>query len=407
LIDYYEENTVFERNFLVSLQLFAQPKSQWRGDNRDGIYPDINLLDKWAENGPELLWHFDELGQGYSSAAVTNDVVLITGMIGDKGYVFALDHTGKLKWKTEYGTEWTVSFAGTRTTPLVDNDKLYLISSFGLVLCMNVSDGKIVWKKDVLTELGGVNIKWGITENLLVEDNKVICSPGGSDANVVALDKNTGEVIWKCAAKGDESAYCSPQIVRLPNRKLVVTHSASSILGIDFETGKLLWSHSHPNKWSVHANTPIYHHGQLFCFSGYGKGSVMLQLSEDGSSVTELWSNTKMDSRMGGAILLNGKIYGSGDVDKSWQCVDWKTGNLLYSSTEVGNGTVSYADGKLYCYSEKGELAMLIPEESGFKVADKINIKMGSMQHWAHLVIHNGVLYLRHGNSLMAYKVSK
>lgn len=397
----------FSLILMFSTQIFAQ-KVQWRGENRDGIYPSTGLLDEWPEEGPELLWHFDKLGKGYSSVAVTDDKIITTGMEEDNtGFVYALNHKGKLLWKKAYGKEWTDSFEGTRTTPMIDGDRMYFISAFGKVFCMNVNAGTIVWEKDVLTELDGVNIKWGITENLLVEDGKVICTPGGENANVVALDKKTGDVIWKCAGKGEISAYCSPQIIDLGVRKLLVTHTKSKILGIDFKTGKLLWSHDQPNKWSVHANTPIYHDGHVYCFSGYGKGGVLLQLSDDGSSKTEVWRNETMASRMGGAILMDGRIYGSGDVDKSWQCLDWDTGKVLYKTTEIGNGTVSAADGKLYCYSERGELAMLIPQENSFKVAGKIRVPHGSMQHWAHLVIKDGILYLRHGNSLMAYNIKK
>ena len=171
------------------------------------------------------------------------------------------------------------------------------------------------------------------------------------------------------------------------------------------DTGKLLWSHKHPNRYSVHPNTPLYHDGQVFCFSGYGKGGAMLQLNEDGSKVKQLWYSETMDSRMGGAVYLDGYIYGSGDKNRQWQCIDWNTGKVVYESKEVGNGVVIAAEGMLYAYSQRGELALVKPGSSSFNIVSKIKITAGSGQHWAHPAINNGRLFVRHGNALIAYKI--
>ncbi|MGE5448786.1 MAG: hypothetical protein ACM3PR_10505, partial [Bacteroidales bacterium] len=177
--------------------------------------------------------------------------------------------------------------------------------------------------------------------------------------------------------------------------------------GIDATTGKLLWSAEHPNQWSVQANTPIYGDGGLFVFSGYGQGGEKLKLSADGSTVTNEWSIKSFDSRMGGAVLLNGYLYGSGDKDRSWQCIDWKTGEKKYSSTEVGNGVVIAVNNKLIGYSDKGDLFMADADPSGLKVISRTKVTLGSDQHWAHPVVNNNILYVRHGNTLMAYKISE
>jgi outer membrane protein assembly factor BamB len=207
----------------VCISLSAQNVAQWRGPNRDGIYNETGLLKKWPEGGPKLLWHFDELGEGYTSAAVNAQGVFITGMINGKGTVFALDPKGKMLWKKEYGLEWTDSHTGVRSTPLVIKDKLYLLSSFGKLFCMNCSDGQTVWKTDLMQQYGAENIQWGITENLLFDGNTVYCTAGGTGASLVALDINTGKEIWKSKTNGEKSAYCSPMMITLQNKKIIVT----------------------------------------------------------------------------------------------------------------------------------------------------------------------------------------
>ncbi len=392
------------------LSVFLNGKSQeivqWRGQNRDGIYNEYGLLKMWPDKGPTLLWHFNELGDGHSTVTVTNDRIFTSGMAGDKGYVFALDHTGKLVWKTEYGTEWTENWNGLHSTPLLYKGKLYTLSALGKLVCLDSKTGKILWNVDLFKDYDGRNIQWGITENLLIDDNKLYCTAGGKKANIVALDPNTGKLIWESPGFGELSAYCSPLIINLPKRKILVTHTASSIIGVDVSNGKPLWNFEHINKYAVHPNTPLYLNGNLLCFSGYGKGAVMLKLSEDGSSVTEQWRNTSLDNQMGGLILLNGKIYGSGHASRTWLCVDWKTGETLFSEKISGNGNIIYADGMLYCYGDNGEVSLVQPLDTGFKKISSFKVPFGANQHWAHLVIKDKKLYVRHGTSLMVYSIA-
>jgi len=223
----------------------------------------------------------------------------------------------------------------------------------------------------------------------------------------MALNRMTGATIWSSAALGELSAYCTPLLIKLAARELLVTHTADHVVGVDAANGKLLWSFKHPNQYSVHPNTPLYSEGKIFVFSGYGQGAEMLKLSADGSSVTKDWDAKSFDSRIGGAVLLNGFIYGSGDNDRSWQCLDWKTGERKYSSTEMGKGVVIAANNMLIGYSEKGELFLADANPSGLKVISKTKVAMGTEQHWAHPVIDKGILYVRHGNTLIAYKISE
>jgi outer membrane protein assembly factor BamB len=353
-----------------------------------------------------MLWHFDELGKGHSSPVFANNRIYITGMLDKTGYVFVLSMDGKLLSKWEYGPEFTESYPGSRSSVTIAGELLYIESGLGVLYCMNTSDGSIKWKKDLFTDFDGKNITWGVTETVLVDGDVLYCTPGGPNNNVVALNRITGNLIWSTPAKGELSAYCTPLLIPLAARKLLVTHTASHIIGLDAATGKLLWSHPQPNTYSVHPNTPLYHDGGLFCFSGYGQGGPKLKLSADGSSVTEEWFAKTFDSRMGGAVLVDGFIYGSGDTSgKEWQCIDWKTGEIKYKSTAAAKGVTIFADGLLIGYSQRGELFIAPATPAELKITGMTKITLGSDQHWAHPVLIEGILYVRHGNSVMAFGV--
>ncbi len=363
--------------FVPSIGIFSQEIAQWRGPNRDGIYNETGLLKQWPANGPKLLWSFQELGDGHASAAVTENKVYSAGTQNEVGFVFVFDNSGKLLWKTGYGKEWTESFPGTRSTPLVYNDKLYILSGLGELVCLDAEKGNILWKIDLTSSYDGQNIKWGFTENLLIDDEKLYCTPGGENDNVLALNKDTGKLIWKSKGNSEKSAYCSPMIIKLANRRILVTMTEKSIIGLDASNGRFLWRFEHINEWSVHPNTPIYKDGFLYCTSGYGTGGELLKLSADGTSVTQVWRNNLLDPKMGGMVLVNGKIYGSGDDNKKWFCLDWNTGKVEYSSDMMKRGNISFADGLLYCYDDAGKMGLVEPQATGFKLISSFKVPLG------------------------------
>jgi outer membrane protein assembly factor BamB len=392
---------------LLNSLIISQEIVQWRGPARDGKYPATGLMTAWPDSGPTLLWHVEGLGDGHASAVVTQNKIFTAGTLVDTGYIFCFSRDGKLLWKVPYGPDWIESWPGTRSTPLYVDGKLYMETAFGMLFCMDATDGKKLWEVDLFKDYDGVNNKWGVTENLLVDGDVIFCTPGGKENNVIALNRNTGKLIWSCAGLGEASAYCSPLLIKLPKRTLLVTQTASSILGIDARTGTLLWSHPQPNKWSVHANTPYFKNGYLYCVSGYGQGGVQLKLAADGSAKQEMWRNTSIDNRMGGFVVLGDKIYGSDDSNKGWYCVDWKTGKNIHGENMMGRGTTIWADGMLYCYSDVGEMALVKPTSDGFTKVSSFEVPYGEAQHWAHPAIVDGILYIRHGDALMAYDVEE
>ena len=383
---------------------FTQEPTSWRGPSSDGHYPETGLLKQWPAGGPEIIWSFADLGQGHSSAIVDQGFVYITGMSSDMGHLFKFDLNGELVYKKEYGPEFTESFYGTRGTPTIVGDKIYLLSGIGKLYCFNNETGDILWTKDLFKDFDGSIIQWGMNETPVVDGKVLYITPGGKKNNLVALNRHTGDLIWSSPGNGELSAYCTPLLFEHNGRKLLATHSESHLMGFDATTGKMLWKQHQPNEWSVHPNTPIYDEGGLFYLSGYGQGGGMLELSSDGNSAKLIWTHKNMDSRMGAAVLVDGYIYGSGD-SRVWSCLDWKTGEEKYTSQEIGHGVVIYADGMLYCYSQRGELALVTPDPTGFKVVSKTKVALGTEQHWAHPVIYDGILYVRHGRALIAYKV--
>jgi len=384
----------------------AQEATRWRGPSGNGTYPDNNLLHSWPSAGPEVLWHFDELGPGYSSPVFARGNIYVSGMIEHTGYIFILSQEGKLINKYPYGPEYFESYPGSRSTPVIAGEQLYMLNGYGRLVCMHADKGTTIWTKELFKDFDGRNTDWGITETVVIDGDMFYCCPGGIVHNVVALDRYTGKLIWKCNGKGEIPAYNTPLLINLPARKLLVTMMASHSLGIDARTGELLWAQHQPNQWSVHANTPIYADHGVYCFSGYGQGGFKLNLSDDGKIVKKSWTNKSLDSRIGGAVFINGYIYGSGDQDRSWQCIDWKTGNQMYSSAEIGNGVAISADGLLFCYSQRGELVLVKADPVQFKILGRTTVNLGSGQHWAHPVMNNGRLFIRHGNVLIAYRIS-
>ncbi|MDD3162055.1 MAG: PQQ-binding-like beta-propeller repeat protein [Bacteroidales bacterium] len=399
------KKTVVALFTLAAITVTAQDNIQWRGTDRTGVYNETGLLKSWPAEGPALAWSYDGLGQGHSSVAIASDKIYLLGVNELIGSIFVFDLKGKLLNKKEYGPEFTESFPGSRGSVTLSDGKLYLISGKGDLYCYDQQTLDLVWKKNILAEYNASNIKWGITESPLIVGDKVIVTPGGKENNVVALNKKTGELIWSCPGEGSLSAYCSPLYIKDQEVPLIVTMTANYIIGIDAEKGTKLWSVENKNRSFVHANTPVYSNNMILCTSGYGKGSTMLRLTNGGRSVEQAWFAAELDNRIGAMVKVGDYVYGSGDNNRFWFCADWKTGAIKYKEPGLAMGTIVAADGMLYCYTDKGDSILAKANPEKFEIVSRFMITKGTEQHWAHPVIYKGVLYVRHGDSLMAYKI--
>lgn len=401
---------------LFLLAGFSGPKklSQWRGPNRDGIYAESNLLKQWPAEGPKKLWSYEGLGIGQGSVAVSGDKVFVTGIpdtLKADAFLFAFDTSGKLLWKKNYGKDWTGIFPGARSTPAVADDLVYIESGNGSVHCLKASDGEPVWTADFFKDFQADSVQFGFSESLLIDGDKLYCTPGGKTNNVVALNRFTGQKIWSSQGFKEKATYCSPILVNHNGNKMVVNLTSTSIIGINAESGEMYWRVHQFQDNKIHANTPVYFDGKLFVSSASRKdssGLVMLQLSPDGKKAEIAWRNKEFINLMGGFILKDGMIYGGAYLQPKWFCIDPKTGLTKYISKELGGGPVIYADGLFYCYAEKdGEMALADGTPEKFSVISKFKVPLGTAQHWAHPVIADGKLYIRHNEALMVYDIRK
>jgi len=391
---------------------------QWRGENRDGMYNETALLKEWPVDGPQLLWDFEGLGEGHTSVSIASGKVYVTGMHDDKLILYVFDLMGNLLTEKEVGKEWNTNWNGTRSSVCINDGKLYIFNALGTLFCLEENTLLEIWKKDLLSEFDGRNLMFGMTENPLIVGDTIFMTPGGEIHNMVALNKNTGALIWSSLGMGNLTSYCSPLYIADQSVPLVVTWMSPVIEGdsrgaindnvlvaFHANTGELLWSHILPSKNKINPNTPVYMDGKILAVTGYSGGTWLLSLKDGGKSVELVWENEEMDNQMGGIMRVGDYVYGSGHNNNNWFCVDWKTGETKYKVQDIGRGNIIFADGMLYCYSERGEMFLVKPNPEQIEIVSRFKITKGTNQHWAHPVIHEGILYVRHGDALMAYIV--
>jgi outer membrane protein assembly factor BamB len=399
--------------FIIPLMLvflaaggFSQEVLQWRGADRTGFYHETGLLKSWPVAGPPVLWEIDSIGNGYGSPVITASMIYVNGEIDTISYLFALDRKGKYLWKAPIGGEWTLNYPGTRNTPTIVNDLVYVTAGLGTVACLDARTGEKRWSVDMVSDFHAPVTRFGFSESLVVSGNTVFCSPGNADTNVVALDRFTGKIKWISKGLGQMTSYCSPAIISLPDREILVTFSKSALLGIDTRDGTLLWSHKQDGEGDVHINTPLFDNGFIYYITGDGNGSVKLQLSADGKAITEVWRNAACDNTMGCFIKLNGYIYTASYGKRYWYTLDVNTG-MITDSVKFDKGVTIFADSMLYCYNEKGQMGLFKPNGPHMEAVSSFKITRGTKAHYAHPVICEGVMYVRHGRSLLAYEVKK
>ena len=384
---------------------------QFHGPNQDNKSPDTGLLDQWPEGGPELIWKAKGLGYGYSSVSIADGRIFTSGNIDGKTVVTALDAAdGRILWQTPNGEAWTKPVPGTRGTPTVDGDRVYDESPLGELVCLEAATGKKIWGLNILDAFEGENIFWGLSESVVIDGDRLICCPGGK-TSVVALNKRTGDVIWKAPSVGEPPSYATPTLAEYQGLRMIITLSLKSMIGVNADTGELLWQVEHVSLHDENVLQPVYHDGQIFV-SGLKTGSVKWKVEVDGqkASVEEVWRSEQMDNHHDHVILLDGYLYGSTAIRNSgkWICLDWDTGELQYAEKGVGKGTLTYADGMLYTLGERLVVGLVKPTPTGHEVVSRFRLTpQGKAPSWAHPVVLGGRLYLRHGGILYVYDVAE
>ena len=413
-------------SFLLSIafSLSAQVSTQWRSTNRDGIFEESNLLKSWPEEGPALLWYNDSLPTGYSSPIVSENYIYVTGLVDTVDYLLALNKTGEEQWRQPIGEGWTESFSDSRSTPTLIDNKIFVQSGYCWVACFDAISGENIWRINAFDKFEGRTGQWGYSESLLVVDEKVLVSVGGMKTNMVALDKNTGETIWQTESLQDTAAYASPILIEENGMKIAVNILSNDVFGVNIENGEILFKHNYSwiddedayALWNsagasrINTNNPVYKDHQLYITSGYNHVGAKFQLSDDFRKIDLMWTDSILDVHFGGVVLVDGYIYGSNWINNAngdWCCIDWETGKAKYVEKWKNKGNLIFADGLLYIYEEKrGHIGILEPNPEKFEVISSFRIPHGKGPHWGHPVIKDKVLYVRHGQALMAYDIA-
>lgn len=408
---------LFSTVILICQLLVSQEIAEWRGPGRTGVYNETGLLKVWPADGPQLLWSVDSLPSGYSSVSVANNLVFFTGIVDSSDVVVALDFQGKFQWQTAYGRAWDNSYNLSRSTPTIIDGKLYVSSGLGDIACLNALTGEVIWSVQASKIHEGAYGRWGISESLLVVDDKVIYTPGGDLTTMVAYNKENGKLIWQSESLKDNPSYTSPMIAEWGGKTMIITATQSYLFGVEPDCGNILWKFNigvfAAGEWKANtqANTPLFYDGKVFFTSGYDHRCVMVELSEKADAAYFVWTSDVMDVHHGGVVKIGDYIYGANWENNrmgKWVCLNWNTGEVKYESAWENKGSIISADGMLYLFEEKnGNIALVKADPEKFEVASTFNLPFGEGPYWAHLVIDKGILYVRHGGAIMAFQITE
>jgi outer membrane protein assembly factor BamB len=411
---------------------------QWRGPNRDGVSTETGLLKEWPKGGPKLTWKIKIDGVGYSSPVVVGDKLFISAATDDVGgkneFVVCLNvKDGSQVWKAElpdndkgYNTSWG---SGPRSSPTVDGKFLYALSAKGELVCLKIADGSRVWGGSFTKDFGGGVPGWGYCESVLIDGDKVVCTPGGGKGTMLALDKKTGTKIWQSADPNDKdnkvsvkdgAAYASIIPADIGGIRQYITQTDKAAIGVQASDGKLLWRVAELKRAVAVIPTPVVDGNYAFFTSGYGAGCELLRLESDGGSTTaktEYTKNPSLSNHHGGVVRVGDYIYGHTDRGGKWVCFDYKKGGeeFVWESKAFGKGSVTCADGRLYCLGEDPKKGIVVLAEASPKewketgrleLPEKSSFPRRSGLIWTHPVVANGNLYLRDHEWLFCYDVA-
>jgi outer membrane protein assembly factor BamB len=395
----------------VSMTTAQAPASidwpQWRGPDRSGVSRETGLLPQWPKSGPPLVWSAGELGAGYGSVAVAGDRIFLQGQRSRQSVVTALNLSdGKPVWVRALGSAQNNDRGpGPRGTPTVDGDRLYALSENGDLACLRVADGSVVWQRNILKEFRGQNIPWLISESPLVDGDRVIVTPGGREAGMVALNKMTGATVWASKELSDEAGYSSPIVADVQGVRTLMTLTAEAGVGVRASDGKLMWRYRSPANRTANAATPVYSDSKVFYSSAYDTGGGLLTLRATGGEIRtqEVYFTRDMQNHHGGIVLIDGYMYGFNNTILT--CLEFATGKLMWRNRSVGKGAIVAADGHLYILGEDNVVGLVEATPTGYREKGRFGIRDQGLPSWAHPVVSNGRLYIRNQGTLASYDV--
>ncbi len=346
------------------------------------------------------------LGNGYSSPGVSEDLIYVTGEKDSLGYLMAFNWEGREIWKRCYGPEWTASFPGSRAEPVVDQNRVYVCSGQGALICYDSRSGRQIWNTDLIRDLGGQNVTYGYSMPVLIDGDKLFCSPGGEENNVVALDKYTGKLLWSSRGTGESSGYGKPLVIKRGELTILLTFSEFTFMGLNAGTGEVMWTHELNFKGELPCNEPIYSNGTIYIVAGPGNGAFAIDLSPDGKSIRKRWGNLQLNSFFGGFALTDSCLVGAAETRNAFISVDISKGEIL-SQLRFGKGATIAANDLLVTYNQRGQLGMLRLNHGKLSLLQELRISMGTGEHFARPVLFRNMLLIRHGNALLVYDMEE
>jgi outer membrane protein assembly factor BamB len=405
--------------FAIVHTVHARDWPQWRGPDRNGVSAETGLLKEWPQGGPKMLWELKDIGSGYSTPAVVGDRLYLLSNEGlENEFVQALSmRDGKRIWSSRLGNvgnpKQNPNFPAARSTPTVDGQLLYALGSDGDLACLETATGKILWQKSLRKEFGGKPGDWAYSESPLIDGNTLVCTPGGSEATLVALNKGDGEVIWKCPVPGgDDAAYTSAIVVEAPGSKEYVQVLKKGIVGVDAKSGKFLWRYDKiASRYGANIPSPVADQGYIYS-AGAGTGGALIQLKNAGGSVQpdQVYFSPKLPTAIGGAVKLGDVLYGT--TSEALVCFGFKSGDIKWQDRALGAASLCFADGRLYLHGENGQVALVEPSPDGYHEKGRFTPpdqpkRLNDMEKaWAYPVVAEGKLFLRDQGVLWCYDVA-
>ena len=401
----------------AAVPLLASDWPQWRGPQRTGVSKETGLLKEWPKDGPPLRWKITDAGRGYSTPAVVGERLYLLGNDGlDDEFVEALAvKDGQRIWKTRLGKvgnpKQDPNYPAARSTPTVEGEVLLALGSDGDLACLEIASGKVRWQKNLRADFGGKPGEWAYAESPLIDGNALICTPGGASATLVALNKKTGEAIWKCAVpRGDEAAYSSAILVEAGGVRQIVQFLQKGLVGVDAKSGKFLWRY---DKTALNSPavivTPLADNGYIYSGAYRAGGGLIKIAKKDGAfEVEQIYFSPKLPVGIGGVVKVGDNLYGS--TGASLLCVDFKTGGIKWEQRAAPAAWL-VADGRIYLHAENGDVALLEPSADAYREKGRFAPPeqpqhSGPMEKpWAYPVIADGRLYIRDHGTLWCYDV--
>lgn len=390
-----------------SLRAAGTDWPQWRGPRRDAVSGETGLLTQWPAAGPRRLWRSEGLGTGYGSVSMAGSRVFVQGGAGGRSEVHCLNRAdGRRLWTTPLGRMGGNNRGdGPRATPTIDGDRVYVLTENGDLSCMNVDGGKPAWSMNVLREFGGSNPNWLLSESPLIDGQRLIVTPGGGGAGMVALDKTSGKTLWKSAELSDPAGYASAIVAEAAGVRCYINFTSRGGVGVRASDGKLLWRYDRAANRVANCTTPVFHADRVFFTSAYDTGCALLALSPSGGAVElrEIYFSRDMMNHHGGVVLVGGYLYGFSNAILT--CLEFATGKVMWRDRSVGKGSLTVANGQLYLLGEDGTAGLADASPEGYRERGRFRIDDLGRPAWAHPVVCGGRLYLRNQDRLECYDI--